>query len=115
MSTSHISETKADASYWHRQFQLQQNAKDGLEARLRKVEGVLEEHRRVIAEAMALHRESRRSEAVSYCVMCAERWPCLSVAILSGGENASSETVSTGVKHPSLKGGACGEVPRRPV
>lgn len=87
MSTSHTSETTtASASYWLRQFQLQQNMNDNLQARLRKAEGVLKEYRRVIADAKALHHESKWSEDVSYCVMCAERWPCLSVAILTGSD-----------------------------
>lgn len=91
MSTSHISETKADASYWYRQFQLQQNTKDGLQAQLRKVEADLEEHRRVIAEAMALHHVLKYSESVSCCIMCAERWPCESVAILSGDGSVAAD------------------------
>ena len=95
MSPSHISETRADASYWHRQFQLQQNMKDGLQVQLRKAEDDLEEHRRVIAEAKALHHESKFMETVSYCALCTERWPCKSVVILTRPDNASSKTVST--------------------
>jgi hypothetical protein len=83
MSTVHISETKADASYWLRQFQLQQTMKDGVQARLRKAEADLEESRRVIADAKALHQELKVSDEVSYCVMCAERWPCASIRILN--------------------------------
>ena len=96
MSTSHIAETKADASYWYRQFQLQQNTKDGLQARLKKAETDLEEHRRVIAEAKALHHESKFMETVSYCELCTERWPCESVLILPGTD-AANETKTEGV------------------
>jgi hypothetical protein len=89
MSTTQISEAKVGASYWHRQFQLQQNMKDVLQAQLRSAEGV-------IAEAKALHRESKWSETVSYCVMCAERWPCESDVILTRLDNDASDTVNRG-------------------
>lgn len=89
MSTTQISEAKAGASYWHRQFQLRQNMSDVLQAQLRSAEGV-------IADAKALHRESKWSETVSYCVMCAERWPCKSVVILTRLDNDASDTVNRG-------------------
>jgi hypothetical protein len=94
MSTIHISETKADAAYWYRQFQLQQNMKGDLQARVRKLDVDLEEHRHVIAEARALHHESKFMETVSYCELCTERWPCESVLILTGIDTAD-ETPST--------------------
>jgi len=97
MSTSHISETKADAAYWYRQFQLQQNMKGGLQARLRKAEADLEEHRRVIAEVRALHHESKFMETVSYCELCTERWPCKSIAILTRID-AANESANEGVQ-----------------
>jgi hypothetical protein len=96
MSTVHISETKADAAYWYRQFQLQQNMKGGLQAQVTMLEADLEELRHVLAEARALHHESKFMETVSYCDLCTERWPCESVLVLTGSDNASSETVNEG-------------------
>jgi hypothetical protein len=88
---------KDGASYWHRQFQFQQNMNDGLQAQLRKLEAHLEECRNVIVDAKTLHRESKFMETVSYCDLCTERWPCKSIAILARLDNASSETVNEGV------------------
>jgi hypothetical protein len=41
---------------------------------------------RLIDDVKALHQELKVSEDVSYCVMCAERWPCASIRILNHSE-----------------------------
>ena len=95
MSTTHISEAKAGASYWHRQFQFQQNLNDDLQARVRKLDVDLEEHHRVIDEVRALHHESKFMKTVSYCDLCTERWPCESMLILTRSD-AANETKTEG-------------------
>jgi hypothetical protein len=59
---------------------------DAVQAQLKKAEEELDRLRQVIADAKALHRESKWSGTVSYCVMCAERWPCASMRILCRSE-----------------------------
>ncbi len=86
-------ELNEGAAYWLRQFQLQQDAKDNLQLRVTKLSSELESTRAAIAEAMALHRESKFMQTVSYCELCTERWPCKSVVILARIDDISGEAV----------------------
>ena len=88
-------ELNEGAAYWLRQCQLQQDAKDNLLVRVTKLSSELGSARAAIAEAMALHRESKFMQTVSYCELCTERWPCKSVAILARIDDISGETPST--------------------
>jgi hypothetical protein len=71
--------------------------KDSLLVQATKLDAELDRLRHVIADAKALHREMKCSETLSYCVMCAERWPCTSMVILMGADGAVGETAREGV------------------
>lgn len=90
-TTNDLEEEKAGASYWLRQFQLQQEAASDLSAKLRDVVSVLD-------EVEALHQESKFMTTVSYCSSCTELFPCKTRVTISRLRLAHNDTDSEGVQ-----------------
>jgi len=88
--------TNAAASYWFRQFQLQQDTNQSLQSQLRKSVADAEDLRSVLAEVRALHHESLFMTSVPFCNLCVERWPCKSERAHSRLDNVLKETKTKG-------------------